>query len=116
MAAASGQSHTAFSGPNSIEPAQGHHLHQGLQRSLGSGSGLTGPSSVPDALSSTYQVSPMAAQGYVLAPPLSAESQVSRPPHQPIPPQQQQQQPQQAPPPQQQYYSPVAPTPYDVRP
>ncbi|VDK22710.1 unnamed protein product [Taenia asiatica] len=113
MAAGSGQSHTAFSGPNSIEPAQSHHLHQGLQRSLGSGSGLTGPSSVPDALSSTYQVSPMAAQGYGLAPPLSAESQVSRPPHQPIPQQQQQQQPQQAPPPQQQYYSPVAPTPYD---
>ncbi|KAL5109943.1 hypothetical protein TcWFU_002414 [Taenia crassiceps] len=113
MAAGSGQSHTTFSGPNSIEPAQSHHLHQGLQRSLGSGSGLTGPSSVPDALSSTYQVSPMATQGYGLAPQLSAESQVSRPPHQSIPPQQQQQQPQQAPPPQQQYYSPVAPTPYD---
>ncbi|CDS43079.1 conserved hypothetical protein [Echinococcus multilocularis] len=105
----SGQSHTAFSGPNSIEPAQSHHLHQGLQRSLGSRSGLTGPSSVPDALSSTYQVSPMAAQGYVLAPPLSVESQVPRASHQPIP----SQQPQQAPPPQQQYYSPVAPTPYD---
>lgn len=111
---------TTFSGPSSIEPAQGQQQTQpGLQRSLGSAGSFTGPSSVPEAFGSTagvvssspYQASPMAysnssaAQIQQQQGPLSVESQMQRPPHL----QQQQQQPTS-----QQYFSPMTNTSFEV--
>ncbi|VDO04121.1 unnamed protein product [Rodentolepis nana] len=105
--------HGSYSGPNSIEPTVGHQQQMqqqqpGMQRTLSSAS--AGPGSVPDTFGGGgnvgFQPSPanqpsLGNQGYGLAPPPMAGSEVQgvRPP---VVPQHQQQ-----------YYSPMPPTPYE---